>query len=92
MAHAIRVVTAGSGTHFIVNDDVTIAMEVDADGVHLGQSDMPLLEARALWTAPGKIFGLSTHHAIGESANCHPSFHGPLSRSGFRKLKIKCGP
>lgn len=61
MAHAVRAVTVGSGTRFIVNDDVSVAMEVDADGVHLGRSDMPLDEARALWDTPGKIFGLSTH-------------------------------
>jgi thiamine-phosphate pyrophosphorylase len=44
-----------------VNDDVTVAMETDADGVHLGQDDMPITEARTRWGAPGKCFGLSTH-------------------------------
>jgi thiamine-phosphate pyrophosphorylase len=57
----IRTVTRGTGTLFIVNDDVQIAKEVDADGVHLGQNDLPLDEARRIWTKPGKIFGLSTH-------------------------------
>jgi len=56
-----REITLGSDTLFIVNDDVTIAREVDADGVHLGQRDLPIDEARRLWTAPGKRFGLSTH-------------------------------
>jgi thiamine-phosphate pyrophosphorylase len=56
-----REITIGSDTLFFVNDDVTIAREVDADGVHLGQSDLPIDEARRLWTAPGKRFGLSTH-------------------------------
>ncbi len=60
-ARRVREITRGTPTLFIVNDDVGIAKEVDADGVHLGQSDMPLDEARRLWTAPGKIFGLSTH-------------------------------
>ena len=60
-ARRVREVTRGSASQFIVNDDVTIAKEVDADGVHLGQSDMPLAEARTLWNASGKIFGLSTH-------------------------------
>lgn len=57
----VREITRGSDTLFIVNDDVTIARDVDADGVHLGQRDMPLDEARRLWSAPGKRFGLSTH-------------------------------
>lgn len=60
-ARTIREITRGTGSLFIVNDDVTIAKEVDADGLHLGQNDMPLEEAREIWNAPGKLFGLSTH-------------------------------
>src|SRR5512138_922482 len=60
-ARRVRAVARGSGTLFIVNDDVEIAREADADGVHLGQGDMPLAEARRLWPAAGKRFGLSTH-------------------------------
>jgi thiamine-phosphate pyrophosphorylase len=62
LARRLRRVTAGSRTLFIVNDDVEIAAEADADGVHLGQDDMSLAEARKLWTAPDKVFGLSTHN------------------------------
>ena len=58
----VRDVTFGSDTLFIVNDDVTIARDADADGVHLGQRDLPIDEARRLWPAPGKRFGLSTHN------------------------------
>jgi thiamine-phosphate pyrophosphorylase len=68
MARRIRVVTQGSGTRFIVNDDVEIARASDADGVHLGQEDMPIVEARRLWPDPGKVFGLSTHGAGQELA------------------------
>ncbi|MGE4488812.1 MAG: thiamine phosphate synthase [Kiritimatiellales bacterium] len=60
-AWKIREITRGTETRFIVNDDVDIAKEVDADGVHLGQGDLPLGEARRIWNVPGKIFGLSTH-------------------------------
>lgn len=60
-ARKVRAVTAGTQTLFIMNDDVELAWAANADGVHLGQRDMPLDEARKLWTAPGKIFGLSTH-------------------------------
>jgi thiamine-phosphate pyrophosphorylase len=45
---------------FIVNDRVDLAVAVDADGVHLGQEDLPPAAARALMK-PGKILGLSTH-------------------------------
>ena len=64
IARRVRAITLGSDTLFIVNDDVTIAREVDADGIHLGQGDLPLDEARRLWPAPGKCFGLSTHNEL----------------------------
>lgn len=60
-ARKVRAVTRGTDTLFIMNDDVELAWAAEADGVHLGQGDMPFDEARKLWTAPGKIFGLSTH-------------------------------
>ncbi len=60
-ANMIREITRGTQTRFIVNDDLGIAIESDADGIHLGQGDLPLDEARAQWNTPGKIFGLSTH-------------------------------
>lgn len=60
-AALIRKITRGSRTSFIVNDDLDVAMEVDADGVHLGQGDLSLAEARRRWKKTGKIFGLSTH-------------------------------
>lgn len=67
-ARKVRAVTAGTQTLFIMNDDVELAWAADADGVHLGQGDMPLDEARKLWSAPGKIFGLSTHSEAQELA------------------------
>jgi thiamine-phosphate pyrophosphorylase len=45
---------------FIVNDDPDSARRCDADGVHLGQGDMPVAEAREL-LGPEAIIGLSTH-------------------------------
>ena len=56
----MRRVTAGTGTLFIVNDDPSIADEVGADGVHVGQGDMSPAEVRRRF--PGlRIVGLSTH-------------------------------
>ncbi|WP_372846402.1 thiamine phosphate synthase [Pontiella sp.] len=61
MALALRKITRGSHTRFIVNDDLAVAIEADADGIHLGQDDLSVEEARKQWNRPGKIFGLSTH-------------------------------
>ncbi len=48
------------GVTFIVNDDMGLARELEADGVHLGQDDGGIAEARAL-LGPDRIIGKSTH-------------------------------
>ncbi|PIE69186.1 MAG: thiamine phosphate synthase [Deltaproteobacteria bacterium] len=57
----IRELTRKHGVLFIVNDFVDIALLVDADGVHVGQEDLPVAAARKL-LGPAKIIGLSTHN------------------------------
>ncbi len=59
-ARAMRQLTRGTDTYLIINDDPTIAAEVEADGVHLGQDDLPIPEARRRFPEL-RIFGLSTH-------------------------------
>jgi len=60
-AREMRRITSGTGTLFIVNDDPSIAAEVGADGVHVGQGDMSPGEVRERF--PGlRIVGLSTHN------------------------------
>ena len=56
----LRRLTQEAGAAFIVNDHIDIAMLVDADGVHVGQDDLPVTEVRRL-LGPDKIIGLSTH-------------------------------
>ena len=46
---------------FLINDRVDIALAAEADGVHLGQSDMPCLVARKL-LGPKKIIGVTVHN------------------------------
>lgn len=48
------------GARLIINDSVDVALASDADGVHLGQEDVPVAEARAV-LGRDKIIGLSTH-------------------------------
>jgi thiamine-phosphate pyrophosphorylase len=56
---AIRRLTRESGVLFIVNDFVELAMLADADGVHVGQDDLPVDAVRQ--RVGSKIIGLSTH-------------------------------
>ena len=49
-----------AGVVFVVNDDVELALRCGADGVHVGQDDLSVHEARRL-LGPRAIVGLSTH-------------------------------
>ncbi len=57
-AQSLKQVLQGTNVPLIINDRVDIALAVDADGVHLGQQDMPVENARAL-LGENKILGLS---------------------------------
>jgi thiamine-phosphate pyrophosphorylase len=58
-AQKLRQICHRYGALFLINDRVDLAIAVDADGVHLGQQDIPIALARQL-LAPGKIIGRST--------------------------------
>jgi thiamine-phosphate pyrophosphorylase len=60
LAGEFRRHTARAGMTFIVNDRLAICQAVEADGVHLGQSDFPVREARRL-LGPQTVIGVSTH-------------------------------
>ncbi len=57
-AQALLEVTRERGVTLLINDRVDIALAVDADGVHLGQSDLPAAEARRL-LGPERLLGVS---------------------------------
>ncbi len=56
----IRELTRNAGVTFIVNDHIDIAMLVQADGVHIGQDDLPIEEVRRL-AGRNFLVGVSTH-------------------------------
>ncbi|HSB32383.1 MAG TPA: thiamine phosphate synthase [Candidatus Sulfobium mesophilum] len=58
-AARLRKLTRYFNATLIINDYADIALSVDADGVHLGQDDLPLTEARKIMGE--KIIGISTH-------------------------------
>jgi len=74
LAAELRELTDETGRIFVVNDRPDIAAMVGADGVHLGQGDLPIAEARRL-LRPGAVVGRSTHNiqqaraAVNEGAN-----------------------
>ncbi len=56
----LRKITRAAGIPFIINDHIDIALLVDADGVHVGQDDLPAESVRSL-IGDDKILGVSTH-------------------------------
>ncbi len=60
IAKEVAAICKDAGVLSIINDRVDIAVAADADGVHLGQEDLPLAEARKSQSKP-MIFGKSTH-------------------------------
>ncbi|MBO4300298.1 MAG: thiamine phosphate synthase, partial [Desulfovibrio sp.] len=56
----LRRLTSEAKACFIVDDHVDLAMMVHADGVHVGQEDIPVPDVRAL-VGTGMVIGLSTH-------------------------------
>lgn len=60
LGQEIKPILRAKKVPFIINDRVDVALALDADGVHLGQEDMPINLARRI-LGPDKIIGLSTH-------------------------------
>jgi len=56
----LRRLTQNAGATFLIDDFVDLALAVDADGVHIGQTDLPAAIVRQL-LGPDKTIGLSTH-------------------------------
>ena len=61
LAHRLMAALKPLGVPLIINDRVDVAIAVDADGVHIGQSDMSYADARRL-LGPNKIIGLSVEN------------------------------
>lgn len=59
LAVDFRKITKRAGVTLIINDHIDIALAVKADGIHLGQDDLPCKVARKL--GPSLIIGISTH-------------------------------
>ncbi len=74
IGHKLREICDRYGALLIINDRIDLAIAINADGVHLGQQDVPMLMARQM-LGPGRIIGRSTtnpdemHRAIAEGAD-----------------------
>jgi len=79
---------------FIVNDRADIAMLSDADGVHLGQKDIPLEAGRRV-IGPHKLIGISTASVemarAAEAGGADYIGFGPMYQGGLKNIKVAQG-
>jgi thiamine-phosphate pyrophosphorylase len=76
-AMALKVLLAPHGVPLVINDRIDIALACEAEGVHLGQSDMPVYDARRL--LPAKVFigwSVETAHEVAQSAHLPVDYLG----------------
>ncbi|MDF1581256.1 MAG: bifunctional hydroxymethylpyrimidine kinase/phosphomethylpyrimidine kinase [Desulfuromonadales bacterium] len=94
-AHSLRKLCTEQQVIFIINDDPALAHEVDADGVHLGQQDGSIAEARQL-LGPGKIIGRSTRDAAmalaAEAEGADYIGFGSIYATGTKTDAVQVGP
>lgn len=87
LAKRLRAMTAAYEALLIINDRVDVAWAADADGVHLGQSDFPIAEARRL--NPDWILGASSHNETearaAQQAGASYVNIGPLFPTGTKR-------
>ena len=87
-ALTLRQAAAKAGVLFIVNDRCDLALAVNADGVHLGQGDLPLDLARKVM-GPHKLIGISTHNPdqVREATAGKPDYlgFGPIFTPGSKQ-------
>ena len=92
VALALRTLTREAKVPFIVNDRLDIALAADADGVHLGQQDLPASVARHI-LGPGRILGVSaetlTEALLAEKDGADYLGVGPVFEA--RKTKADAG-
>lgn len=94
IAKRLREVTNKAGVIFIVNDDPALSLAVDADGVHLGQEDIPVEVARKI-LGKDKVIGISTHNhqEVLEANSLGVDYigFGPIFRSNTRMVTFPHG-
>ena len=92
MAEKIKKICKKFNVKFLINDDVYLTKKLNADGCHLGQKDMHIIEARKL--IKNKIIGITCHNSIKlakEAIKNKADYlaFGAFSNSKTKKTKFK---
>ena len=95
LAESLRGVCSDGGAALIINDHPDVAVAVDADGVHLGQNDMPVSAARASlrpWQIAGTSNALTTEASVSVQAGADYVAVGRMFPTGSKADTRPAGP
>lgn len=87
-AHALARVHALRGGLFIVNDDPMLAVDVDADGVHVGEDDADLADARRQ-VGPDRVIGVSCYDSLARARDAVESGADYIAFGSFFASSVK---
>ncbi|KAI9357684.1 Hydroxyethylthiazole kinase family-domain-containing protein [Zopfochytrium polystomum] len=90
LAHGVKAVCKAAAVPFLVNDRLDIALAVDSDGVHIGQDDMPLKDARRL-LGMDKIIGV-TVETVEQALNAYRQGADYVGTSAIFETTTKVHP
>ncbi|OBA21571.1 TMP-TENI-domain-containing protein [Metschnikowia bicuspidata var. bicuspidata NRRL YB-4993] len=95
-ARSVLEITRKHGVPLIINDRIDVALAIDADGVHIGQDDMPAGLARKL-LGPDKILGVSCSSEAETAQVCSEAVAdyvglGTVYATQTKNTKSVCGP
>ena len=89
-ARSLKELCAAHGATFIVNDYVDIALELDADGIHIGKDDPVYAEARRT-VGPDKIIGVSCYRSLDNARAAQASGADYVAFGSFFASRVKPG-
>ena len=86
-AAALQSLCSKHGRIFIINDDITLALEINADGVHLGQTDSDIISARK--RLGDKIIGITCHSDLNAAISAQQQTADYVAFGRFYPSKTK---
>lgn len=87
-AAALQALCRRHGRPFIINDFIDLCLELDADGVHVGGTDMSVAEVRAA-VGPSKIVGASCYGSLQLAHDAHRAGASYVAFGGFYPSRVK---
>ncbi len=83
----IKKICMKNSVKFLINDDPLLTKKLNADGCHLGQKDMDIIEAKRI--IPNKIIGITCHNSIRLAKNAIKNKASYLAFGAFFSTKTK---